>query len=231
MLEGSVKETYNNSKMVSWIVKITTGKIRTFCILALVSFLSSCATQIKYFPTSGVQTGIASWYGSEFHGRKTSNNEIYDMYDMTAAHNSLPFGTYVMVTNLNNGKSVTVRINDRGPFSGDRIIDLSYAAAKILDMVASGTAPVRIEVLEYFLPQEQDQKFSVQVGAFIFKENARALKKELQKRYENVYISLFETSSQTYYRVRLRTESRNSALKIAQKLLDEGYTVIVLEEE
>ncbi len=153
------------------------------------------------------------------------------MYDMTAAHNSLPFGTYVMVTNLNNGKSVTVRINDRGPFSGDRIIDLSYAAAKILDMVASGTAPVRIEVLEYFLPQEQDQKFSVQVGAFIFKENARALKKELQKRYENVYISLFETSSQTYYRVRLRTESRNSALKIAQKLLDEGYTVIVLEEE
>jgi len=212
-------------------VKITTGKIRTFYLLALVFFLPSCATRIEYYPTSGVQTGIASWYGPEFHGRPTSNNEIYDMYDMTAAHNSLPFGTYVMVTNLNNGKSVTVRINDRGPFIGDRIIDLSFAAAKVLDMIASGTAPVRIEVLEHVLPQEPNQEFSVQVGAFIFKDNARALKSELQKRYKNVYISLFETSSQTYYRVRLRAESRNSALKIAEKLLNEGYTVIVLEEE
>jgi rare lipoprotein A len=174
---------------------------------------------------------MASWYGAEFHGKTTSNKEIYDMYDMTAAHNTLPFGTYVMVTNLDNGKSTIVRINDRGPFIEDRIIDLSYAAAKVLDMIDSGTAPVRIEVLEYFASEKPDQKFSVQVGAFIFKDNAKALKSELQEKYKNVYISLFETSNQTYYRVRVKASDWNSAQKIAQRLLDDGYTVIVLEEE
>lgn len=196
----------------------------------LIIFLSSCA-RMEYFPPSGVQTGMASWYGAEFHGKKTSNKEIYDMYDMTAAHNTLPFGTYVMVTNLNNGRSAIVRINDRGPFVENRIIDLSYAAAEVLDMVGPGTAPVRIEVLESRLSERPDQKFSIQVGAFIFKENAEALKNELQSKYEDVYISLFETANQAYYRVRVKARDRASAQKIAQKLLDEGYTVIVLEEE
>mgnify|MGYP001155466675 CR=1 FL=1 len=193
-------------------------------------FLSSCA-RMEYFPRSGVQTGMASWYGAEFHGKKTSNKEIYNMYDMTAAHNTLPFGTYVMVTNLSNGKSAIVRINDRGPFVENRIIDLSYAAAKVLDMIDTGTAPVKIEVLEYDLSEKPDQKFSVQVGAFIFKENADALKNELESKYGDVYISLFETANQTYYRVRVKARDRASAQEIAQKLLDEGYTVIVLDEE
>jgi len=94
------------------------------------------------------QTGEASWYGKKFHGHKTSNGEIYDMYGMTAAHKTLPIPTYVRVTNLDNGLSTVVRVNDRGPFHGKRIIDLSYAAATKLDYSGKGTARVKIEALE-----------------------------------------------------------------------------------
>ncbi|SFX62928.1 septal ring lytic transglycosylase RlpA family protein [Marinospirillum alkaliphilum] len=94
------------------------------------------------------QTGVASWYGSKFHGHETSNGEIYDMYAMTAAHTSLPLPTYVRVTNLENNRQVIVRVNDRGPFVGNRIIDLSYAAAYRLDMLQTGTARVRIEAID-----------------------------------------------------------------------------------
>jgi rare lipoprotein A len=93
------------------------------------------------------QSGVASWYGRQFHGRKTSNGEIYDMFKMTAAHKRLPLPSYVKVTNLSNGHSVVVRVNDRGPFRDNRIIDLSYAAAVKLGMAKSGTAPVRIQTI------------------------------------------------------------------------------------
>jgi len=95
-----------------------------------------------------VEIGIASWYGAKYHGKKTSNGEIYDMYQLTAAHRSFPFGTIVRVTNLGNGKIVMVRINNRGPFIKGRIIDLSYAAAVQLNMVEQGIAEVRIEVVQ-----------------------------------------------------------------------------------
>ncbi len=91
--------------------------------------------------------GIASWYGPGFHGRRTASGEIYNMYAYTAAHRTLPLGTYVRVINLENGKSVVVRINDRGPFKKGRIIDLSYAAAKKIGMLEKGTARVRLEIL------------------------------------------------------------------------------------
>lgn len=91
--------------------------------------------------------GSASWYGGKFHGRRTANGERYDMNKHTAAHKSLPFGTKVRVTNRNNGKSVIVRINDRGPFVGNRIIDLSRGAAGVVDMIRSGIAPVVIEIM------------------------------------------------------------------------------------
>lgn len=93
------------------------------------------------------EQGTASWYGAKFHGHKTSNGEIYDMYTLTAAHKSLPLPTYVRVTNLGNGKSTIVRVNDRGPFHGDRMIDLSYAAAKLLGFQGQGTAQVEVEAL------------------------------------------------------------------------------------
>lgn len=94
------------------------------------------------------ETGDASWYGIKFHGHRTSNGEIYNMYDMTAAHKTLPIPTYVRVTNLENDLSTVVRVNDRGPFHDGRIIDLSYAAATKLGYAHKGTAPVKIEVLE-----------------------------------------------------------------------------------
>jgi len=98
--------------------------------------------------TGFVQEGIASFYGEEFNGRPTSNGEVFDMFKFTAAHRTLPFGTKLRVKNLENGKEVIVRINDRGPFKLDRIIDLSYAAAKQLEMISAGTARVKLDVVE-----------------------------------------------------------------------------------
>lgn len=129
-------------------------------IAAALLFLVSCASSPRYtsaiYPSRGsppgslrrVQEGVASFYAQDFHGRKTANGETYDMLAMTAAHQALPFNTRVLVTNLDNGKKVEVRINDRGPFIKDRIIDLSYGAAMKIGMVGPGTANVRLEVLE-----------------------------------------------------------------------------------
>jgi len=104
----------------------------------------------RYFPIQEVsefqETGIASWYGKKFHGRPTASGEIYDMHSLTAAHKTLPLPTYVTVNNLENGKTILVKVNDRGPFVDGRIIDLSYAAADALDIVRQGTAAVRITI-------------------------------------------------------------------------------------
>src|SRR5215472_1895811 len=103
-------------------------------------------------PLAGVQVGIASWYGKEFHGRLTANGETYDMYQVTAAHRTAALGTYALVTNLENGQAVRVRINDRGPFKYNRILDLSYAAARQLNLVQPGLARVKVEFLDDSLP-------------------------------------------------------------------------------
>ncbi len=198
-------------------------------ILACCLLLSSC-TGLKYFPSGNEQKGVASWYGEDFHGKLTSNQEIYNMYAMTAAHKTLPFGTYVRVTNLTNGKSVVVRINDRGPFVKGRIIDLSYAAAKKLGMSDTGVAPVEIKVLKKFSPKKSSQRFAVQVGSFTEKKHAKNLKTKLQKRYSHVYITEHKTPDAIYYRVRIRTRSMKSAQKIADNLNKKGYSVYVLEE-
>ena len=128
-------------------------------IIIVSIFLVGCGTALPRFtserfakPTidnySIIEDGIASYYAEEFNGKQTSSGEIYDMNQMTAAHQTLPFNTRVQITNLDNGKSIVVRINDRGPFKDNRIIDLSYAAAKSLGMISAGTAKVRLEVLE-----------------------------------------------------------------------------------
>ncbi len=117
--------------------------------LALGAFPLATTPSLAQDTVAVVQTlsGTASWYGGKFHGRKTANGETYNMHAMTAAHKYLPFGTEVVVTNQNSGKSVVVRINDRGPFVGSRIIDLSQAAANRIDMINAGTAKVTVEVL------------------------------------------------------------------------------------
>jgi rare lipoprotein A len=198
--------------------------------LLVLASLASCV-RVRPLREGSIQTGLASWYGPDFHGKPTSNKEIYNMYDLTAAHNTLPFGTQIMVTNLDNGKSVVVRINDRGPFVGNRIIDLSFAAARVLGMVGPGTAPVKIEVLKGYALPSSAQEYAVQVGAFISKNNALGLQRELQKIHKDVYISLFQTPNQTYYRVRIKARSRLSAQSIAEQLAAGGLPVILLEEQ
>jgi rare lipoprotein A len=174
-------------------------------------------------------TGKASWYGPKFHGRATSSKEVFNMYDMTAAHKTLPFGTFVMVTNLNNGRSVKVRINDRGPFIRGRIIDLSYAAARVLDMVGSGVVPVRIEILSDLSYDLDRQRFALQVGSFVVKKNAQSLKFQLDQKYGTVYISEFKTPHRIYYRVRIRFNSRDKALLEAKALKKQGFEVFMVE--
>ncbi|MDD2382997.1 MAG: septal ring lytic transglycosylase RlpA family protein [Sulfurospirillaceae bacterium] len=138
-----------------------------------------------YYPTmvsvGDYFSGVASWYGKDFHGKKTSNGEVYNMNDMTAAHKTLPMNTMLKVTNLKNNKSIVVRVNDRGPFVGSRIIDLSYNAATRLDLVAHGTGPVGLEVIGFSgvispggAPQQsvEQSDYLVQIGAFKNKDGA-----------------------------------------------------------
>ena len=128
-----------------------------------------------------IKKGIASWYGSDFHKKKTSSGEVYDMYAMTAAHKTLPLPTYVRVKNLENGRMVIVKVNDRGPFHSDRIIDLSYAAAKQLGMSVQGTAKVEVEAL---FPASQKEplaaQYYIQVAAYSGQELASHLQKKLE---------------------------------------------------
>jgi rare lipoprotein A len=182
--------------------------------------------QVEKRESKGVQYGIASWYGRDFHGKPTSSGEIYDMYQLTCAHKTLPLGTTVMVTNMENGKSLELKVNDRGPFVKERIIDLSYAAAKILGMWEKGTAYVKVEVIGPLI--EQVQLFTVQVGSFVDEANAEKLAEELRKNFENVYITILETLTQKYHRVRVgQFENRESALNTAEKISLMGFKVLV----
>jgi rare lipoprotein A len=140
------------------------------------------------------EQGLASWYGTKFHGKRTSSGEPYDLYGMTAAHKTLPLPTYVEVTNLGNDRSVIVKVNDRGPFHGDRLIDLSYAAAVKLKIVGNGTERVEVRAIDTGTPatttqaapvapapvsQQGDTVLYLQVGAFSNRENAERLQEKI----------------------------------------------------
>ena len=182
--------------------------------------------QVEKRESRGVQYGVASWYGKDFHGKPTSSGEIYDMHQLTCAHKTLPLGTTVMVTNMENGKSLELKVNDRGPFVKERVIDLSYAAAKILGVWEKGTALVKVEVIGPLI--EQVQQFTVQVGSFVDENNAQKLADELRKSFENVYITTMETLTQKYHRVRVgQFETEEPALNIAEKLSQMGFKVLV----
>ncbi len=173
--------------------------------------------KIEKRESRGVQYGVASWYGGEFHGRPTSSGEVYDMHQLTCAHNTLPLGTVVMVTNLENGRSLELKVNDRGPFVKERIIDVSYAAAQMLGMWEKGTAPVKVEVVS--LAIEPVQRFTLQVGSFADEPNAQRLAEQLRKSFENVYVATVETLTQKYHRVRVgQFDTREAALIVAEKL-------------
>jgi rare lipoprotein A len=181
---------------------------------------------VKKEIVQGVQYGIASWYGKDFHGKPTSSGEIYDMYQLTCAHNTLPLGTRVMVTHMENGKSVELKVNDRGPFVKDRIIDLSYAAAQIIGMYEKGTAYVKVEAIGPVV--EQVERFTLQVGSFADEGNAQRLAEQLRKSFENVHVTTMETQTQKYHRVRVgQYETREEALSTAEKLSQMGFKVLV----
>jgi rare lipoprotein A len=176
--------------------------------------------------TRGVQYGIASWYGPDFHGKPTSSGEIYDMYQLTCAHNALALGTTVIVTNLENGKSLELKVNDRGPFAKERIIDLSYSAAKILGIWEKGTAFVKVETVGPWI--EEVQRITLQVGSFSEEAKAQRLAGQLRESFENVHVTRVETSVQTYYRVRIGPfETKESAQNKAEQLSQMGYQVLV----
>jgi len=176
--------------------------------------------------TRVVQYGVASWCGPDFHGKPTSSGEVYDMYQLTCAHNTFALGTIVMVTNLENGRSVELRVNDRGPFVKERIIDLSYAAARILGMWEKGTAQVKVEGLGPLI--EPNQPFTLQVGSFTDEANAQQLAAQLRQRFDNVYVATVETSTQKYHRVRIgQFDTKDQALAMAEKVSGAGFKVLV----
>jgi rare lipoprotein A len=178
-------------------------------------------------PAGYIEEGNASWYGNPFHGRRASNGETYDMNKLTAAHRTLPFDTMVRVTNLSNGKATTVRITDRGPFVENRIIDLSFAAAKEIESVGPGIVPVRLEVLGNV--DVNAGFFTVQVGAFHDRGNAERLRERLSVSYSPIFIQQYPTGSGTFYRVRVgKISGEDAAADFAQQLRDkEGFTTLV----
>ncbi|MBI3896522.1 MAG: septal ring lytic transglycosylase RlpA family protein [Acidobacteria bacterium] len=197
---------------------MTLPKFLPFC-LTLVLLLTACGRQRPVVrgpaptPTTGekpapliqpgyTETGYASWYGDPYHGRRAANGEIYDKNKLTAAHLTLPFGSLAKVTNFENNRSVTVRITDRGPFVKGRIIDLSLAAAREIQMIGPGTALVRLEILS--LNGKPDSGiFVVQVGAFRDRSRAERLQQQLRGRYGGAFVEDYDSSQGRLYRVRL----------------------------
>jgi rare lipoprotein A len=158
------------------------------------------------------EEGEASWYGAPFHGRQASNGEIYDMNKLTAAHRTLPFETVVRVTNERNGKSTVVRITDRGPFVNNRVIDLSYAAAREIESIGPGVVPVRLEVLSIGADPAAGF-FTIQVGSFRDRANAERLRERLSPTYSPIYIKRYGADSGSFYRVNVGKVSGEEAAK------------------
>ena len=182
------------------------------------------------------QRGLASWYGSKFHGRPTANGEVFDTYAATAAHRTLPLPGYLRVTNLDNHRSLVVRVNDRGPFHSDRIIDLSYGAAVKLGFAEQGTARVKLVAIAVAGTEDlrQDPALSgwksdyrfLQVGAFADKRSALALQQRLQtKLHAPVRISELQRDHAIWYRVRVGPfDGRHALLAFRQQLQEMGFS-------
>jgi rare lipoprotein A len=176
------------------------------------------------------EQGTASWYGAKFSGHKTSNGELYDLYQPSAAHKTLPIPSYARVTNLDNGKTIVVRVNDRGPFHPDRIIDLSYAAAVKLGYMEHGTARVEVEVVEVVgVEDRRDPIYGnyryLQLGAFGREDSAQDLVAELKPLLTaEVFVSAVELDGALLYRVRVGpVDDKNHLVAVQQQLQDSGY--------
>jgi rare lipoprotein A len=161
---------------------------------------------------------MASWYGAPYHNRRGSNGEVYNMHAMTAAHRTLPLGSIVRITNVKTGQSAVVRITDRGPFVEGRLVDLSLAAAKALDVYMPGIAKVRLEVLESPLPLQTGGRWAVQIGSFAHEKGAVKLAEHLQKRYRTANVLKFASPTGDWWvRIRVLGDDRRRAEALAHE--------------
>jgi rare lipoprotein A len=174
--------------------------------------------------TESGETGLASWYGHPYHGRASASGEIYDMEQMTAAHRTLAFGTMVRVHDLDNEKSVDVRINDRGPFVDGRIIDLSHAAARAVEMIGPGTARVRLEILNAPVPVGQTY-FAVQVGAFRNRDSAERLRQAMEAKYGRARLVARADTPGLWHVVVGKEPTENGASALAGRIRGEDGAV------
>lgn len=221
-------------------------------LLFLIAMLLGCGTKTAPPPKAGyprpyrigndwyqpipdargfAEDGIASWYGEDFHGKPTASGEPYDMLAMTAAHKTLPLGTRVRVTKKDDGRSVFVRINDRGPFISGRVIDLSKAAAKELGLLSDGTASVIVEAVAAPAGTPPDKRnvfyvgnYTIQVGAFKDPANAERLVSGLSETYHDVHIVKADVAGETFYRVRVgKSGNLDKARDFVKVVRKKGY--------
>lgn len=207
-------------------------------LVAGLALLAACTSSHRDQDGEVLERGVASWYGPKFHGRATANGERYDMHGLTAAHPSLPFGTELLVRNLDNGLTCRVRVNDRGPFVGGRILDVSYGAARKLDMIGPGTARVELVLLSEEAvpvppPQAEvrraalraDESFTVQVGAFRERDRALRLRELLTARFPEAEVR----SDGAWHRVQVGAfRERGAAEELAAELRRLGWEAIVV---
>jgi len=175
------------------------------------------------------ETGLASWYGPPYHNRQSSNGEIYDMNAMTAAHRTLPLNSIVRVTNLRSGASTLVRITDRGPFVEGRVIDLSLAAAKAIDVWRPGTAPVQVDVMQTPAPLDNGGRWCVQIGAFHQQIAAEELRERLSRRYLTAKVLDFPSPVGDWWvRVRVLNDERSRAEEVTRDTHTEEGSIFLV---
>jgi len=206
-----------------------------YVIFTVILILLGACASTRYERYRDTHYGIASWYGPDFHGKPTSSGDPFDMYAMTCAHRTYPFGTRLNVTNISNNKTINCLVNDRGPFVEGRDIDLSYAAAKEIGLLGVGVGEVKIEYagrdtryIKEVRYQTHSGKMTIQVGSFRELDNAKRLQKALELRYSNVYITEAYIEGNRYHRVKIgKFSDRDQVLDFARVLADEGYDVLI----
>jgi rare lipoprotein A len=208
-------------------------------LLAASLTISACAKKHRTIATPAAprtspaeikngETGLASWYGHPYHGRPAANGEIYDMEQLTAAHRTLPFGTWVRVVNLNNNKTVDVRIIDRGPFVEGRIIDLSHAAAEQIDLVGPGVGPVRLDILSVPTAASANNWYAVQAGAFLDPDRAERLRASLERDFGPAHLVQRPGTPSLWRVVVGRVPTEDAAGALAQRVRAQTGTAFVV---
>jgi rare lipoprotein A len=240
MIKVAMKQTIETNADVSnaRTIRDFTAMQRLSLLICATVVLSACGhkkIQVRVPQPSPVSSsdleGLASYYAEPYHGHRTASGEIFDTYQgLTAAHRTLPFNTMVRVTNKTNGREVDVKINDRGPFVKGRVIDLSLRAARQIDLVGPGIAPVKLQILTASSVPVKPT-YAVQVGAFENQQAADDLKQRLEKKYHSVAVQTF-TGDKTLYRVRVGSEPDvQAAEKLASRLKKEDLKPFIVRSD